>query len=291
MKLIPEPTLSKFPAQLLLVDDDLSLLKLLSLRLESAGHEVITAESGPQALEILKQITPDLVLSDLRMDEMDGLALFDKIQALYPGLPVIILTAHGTIPDAVQATRRGVSGFLTKPVDKDQLFGLIDELKGSRPVDPNNKNYPDLLTRSPLLVQLMAKQLLTEAVGRLDSQASGFAPEALELLAKTPWPGSVRQLQGVIEQCAGLTNQPLITAKLVNQALNDESANLPHLSEARAEFEKAYIIKVLRIAEGKVTTAAQLAGRNRTDFYKLLNKHGLEAARFKEEAKRAKVER
>ncbi|WP_027849255.1 response regulator [Marinospirillum minutulum] len=288
MKLLPETKVSEHPAQLLLVDDDLSLLKLLSLRLESAGHEVVTAESGPEALEILKQFTPDLVLSDLRMDEMDGLALFEEIQQSYPGLPVIILTAHGTIPDAVQATRCGVAGFLTKPVDKNQLFSLIDELKGTRPVDTSNKDYPDVLNRSPLLVQLMAKQLLNEAANRLESQANGFAPEALELLAKTPWPGSVRQLQGVIEQCAGLTNQPMITAELVNRILTDETTDLPHLSEARAEFEKAYLIKVLRLAEGKVTKAAELAGRNRTDFYKLLNKHGLEAARFKEEAKSVK---
>ena len=289
MKLLPETKVSEHPAQLLLVDDDLSLLKLLSLRLESAGHEVVTAESGPEALEILKQFTPDLVLSDLRMDEMDGLALFEEIQQSYPGLPVIILTAHGTIPDAVQATRCGVAGFLTKPVDKNQLFSLIDELKGTRPVDTSNKDYPDVLNRSPLLVQLMAKQLLNEAADRLESQANGFAPEALELLAKTPWPGSVRQLQGVIEQCAGLTNQPMITAELVNKILTDETTDLPHLSDARAEFEKAYLIKVLRLAEGKVTKAAELAGRNRTDFYKLLNKHGLEAAKFKEEAKREKL--
>jgi len=288
MKLLPETKVSEHPAQLLLVDDDLSLLKLLSLRLESAGHEVVTAESGPEALEILKQFTPDLVLSDLRMDEMDGLALFEEIQQSYPGLPVIILTAHGTIPDAVQATRCGVAGFLTKPVDKNQLFSLIDELKGTRPVDTSNKDYPDVLNCSPLLVQLMAKQLLNEAANRLESQANGFAPEALELLAKTPWPGSVRQLQGVIEQCAGLTNQPMITAELVNKILTDETTDLPHLSDARAEFEKAYLIKVLRLAEGKVTKAAELAGRNRTDFYKLLNKHGLEAARFKEEAKSVK---
>ncbi|GLR63388.1 response regulator [Marinospirillum insulare] len=289
MKLLPETKVSEHPAQLLLVDDDLSLLKLLSLRLESAGHQVVTAESGPEALEILKQFTPDLVLSDLRMDEMDGLALFEEIQQSYPGLPVIILTAHGTIPDAVQATRCGVAGFLTKPVDKNQLFSLIDELKGTRPVDTSNKDYPDVLNRSPLLVQLMAKQLLNEAANRLESQANGFAPEALELLAKTPWPGSVRQLQGVIEQCAGLTNQPMITAELVNRILTDETTDLPHLSDARAEFEKAYLIKVLRLAEGKVTKAAELAGRNRTDFYKLLNKHGLEAARFKEEAKSVKL--
>lgn len=286
MKLIPEIRRSEHPARLLLVDDDLSLLKLLALRLESAGHEVITAASGPEALEHLRTIQPDLVLSDLRMDEMDGLALFAEIQKLYPGLPVIILTAHGTIPDAVEATRQGVSGFLTKPVDKQQLFALIDELKSNqKPADA--PGYPDLLARSPLLVQLMARQLLQEATERLETQVNGFAPEALELLAATPWPGSVRQLQGVIEQCAELSDQPMISAELVGNVLQDETRELPPLNEARAEFEKAYLVKVLRMAKGKVTEAARLAGRNRTDFYKLLNKHALDPARFKESARRA----
>jgi DNA-binding NtrC family response regulator len=288
MKLIPEIQRSAHPARILLVDDDLSLLKLLSLRLESAGHEVMTAASGAEALELLKQGLPDLVLSDLRMDGMDGLTLFDEIQQRHPGLPVIILTAHGTIPDAVEATRQGVSGFLTKPVDKQQLFALIEELKVSRSMQADGNTPADLLERSPLLVQLMARQLLNQASEKLDSPATGFAPEALEMLAATPWPGSVRQLQGVIEQCAELSDQPLVSAELVQSILQGEHPSLPPLNEARAEFEKAYLVKVLRLAEGKVTEAARLAGRNRTDFYKLLNKHALEPARFKEQARRNK---
>ncbi|SFX20775.1 response regulator [Marinospirillum alkaliphilum] len=289
MKLIPEIRPSEHPARILLVDDDLSLLKLLSLRLETAGHEVVTAESGAEALEHLKHYLPDLVLSDLRMDGMDGLTLFDEIQQLHPGLPVIILTAHGTIPDAVEATRQGVSGFLTKPVDKQQLFALIEELKVSRSEKTDEGSNADLLERSPLLVQLMARQLLTQASEKLDSKVTGFAPEALEVLAATPWPGSVRQLQGVIEQCAEMSDQPLISAELVQSILQNGEQGLPPLNEARAEFEKAYLIKVLRLAEGKVTEAAKLAGRNRTDFYKLLNKHALEPARFKEQARKEKT--
>ncbi|STU99358.1 sensory histidine kinase YfhA [Klebsiella pneumoniae] len=69
----------------------------------------------------------DLVISDLRMDEMDGLQLFSEIQKGHPGMPVIILTAHGSIPDAVAATQQGVFSFLTKPVDKDALYKAIDE--------------------------------------------------------------------------------------------------------------------------------------------------------------------
>ncbi|CCJ99180.1 Putative sensory histidine kinase YfhA [Cronobacter malonaticus 507] len=85
------------PARLLLVDDDPGLLKLLGLRLTSEGFTVETAESGHEGLRILAREKIDLVISDLRMDEMDGMQLFAEIQKLQPGMPVIILTAHGSI--------------------------------------------------------------------------------------------------------------------------------------------------------------------------------------------------
>ena len=122
-----QPGKSSNTAHILLVDDDTSLLKLLGMRLESRGFRVTTAESGREALTHIEETSPDLVLSDLRMDEMDGLALFHELQRRVPGIPVIILTAHGSIPDAVSATRQGVFSFLTKPVDRDELFEAIDE--------------------------------------------------------------------------------------------------------------------------------------------------------------------
>ncbi len=97
------------PARLLLVDDDPGLLKLLGMRTVSEGYSVVTAESGPEALRVLGREKVDLVISDLRMDEMDGLQLFSEIQKGHPGMPVIILTAHGSIPDAVAATQQGCS--------------------------------------------------------------------------------------------------------------------------------------------------------------------------------------
>lgn len=114
-------------ANLLLVDDDPGLLKLLGMRLSSEGFRVSTAESGPEALKVLNKEKIDLVISDLRMDEMDGMALFAEIQKTHSGMPVIILTAHGSIPDAVAATREGVFSFLTKPVDRDALYKAIDD--------------------------------------------------------------------------------------------------------------------------------------------------------------------
>src|SRR6185436_18304134 len=103
--------------RILLIDDDKDLLHLISMRLAAAGYEVTSCESGESALASLAVSRPELVITDLRMAGMDGLALFDAIHRNAPGLPVVILTAHGTIPEAVDATRRGVFGFLTKPFD------------------------------------------------------------------------------------------------------------------------------------------------------------------------------
>ena len=113
---------------ILLVDDDPDLLKLISLRLTSAGYRVRTADSGETALALLAVARPSVVISDLRMPGIDGLQLFDAIHRQHPALPVIILTAHGTIPDAVSATQRGVFGFLIKPFDSQDLLQKVKQL-------------------------------------------------------------------------------------------------------------------------------------------------------------------
>ena len=115
---------SKTP--ILVVDDDPDLLRLLSLRLGAAGHAVTAVASAEEALARLELARPRLVLSDVRLPGMDGLKLYDAIQARYPGLPVILLTAHGTIPDAVDATMRGVFSYLTKPFDGQELMAAVD---------------------------------------------------------------------------------------------------------------------------------------------------------------------
>src|SRR6187399_3593190 len=112
---------------ILLVDDDPDLLKLISLRLTSAGYRVRTADSGETALAALAVVRPSAVITDLRMPGIDGMQLFDAIHRQDPALPVIILTAHGTIPDAVSATQRGVFGFLTKPFDSQDLLQKVAE--------------------------------------------------------------------------------------------------------------------------------------------------------------------
>ena len=142
-------------SRILLVDDDASLLKLMSMRLRSQGYEVDTADSAEGALDRLRQQRADLVLSDLRMGGMDGLALFERIQSQWLGMPVIIMTAHGTIPDAIQATRSGVFSFLTKPIDKDELLVTIEHaLSLTRPKQQHE--WQSLIqTRNPQMEQLL----------------------------------------------------------------------------------------------------------------------------------------
>ena len=111
--------------RILVVDDDPDLLDLIAMRLNSAGYEVALASSGEEALDIFRAERPRVVVCDLRMDGMDGHELFAHLHAMAPSIPVIILTAHGTIPDAVAATQRGVFSFLTKPFDGKELVARV----------------------------------------------------------------------------------------------------------------------------------------------------------------------
>src|SRR5262245_13381170 len=442
---------------ILLVDDDPDILKLVSMRLAAPGHGVKEAESGERALALLAAARPDLVITDLKMDGMDGLALFDEIRKQAPTLPVIILTAHGTIPDAVAATRRGVFAFQPKPFDGKLLLDQVEQaLKFSGAAGPGGSDEDwrrDFVTQSPKMENVLhqarlvaqseasvflqgasgtGKELLARAIHRASRRAQGpfvavncaaipenlleselfghrkgsftganydhkglipaadqgtlfldeigdmpfalqakllrvlqdrevravgatqgapvdvriisathrdldaqmkegrfredlyyrlnvvsldlpllserredivplathylkstaarynkdvqaFAPEALQLLLAAPWPGNVRQLVNVIEQVVALCASGLVPASLVQQALKEEPARLASLEQARGAFEREYLIRILRITGGSVTQAAKLAQRNRTEFYKLLERHKLEPKMFKPE--------
>src|SRR5512135_1092891 len=143
--------MDKSQKRILLIDDDKDLLHLVSMRLRAAGYAVVTAESGQAGLAAMAATPPDMVITDLRMEGMDGLALFDAIHRDAPSLPVVIVTAHGTIPEAVAATRRGVFGFLTKPFDPKLLLDTVAEalrLSGA-PTGSEHGWRTELVTRSP----------------------------------------------------------------------------------------------------------------------------------------------
>lgn len=451
--------MSRNKGRVLLVDDDPDVLKLLELRLKAAGFETVTAGSGAEALARLEVDRPQAVLTDLRMEGMDGLELFEAIHERRPALPVLMLTAHGTIPDAVAATRGGVFAFLTKPFDGREVIEQVERAirvgggagKEAVPCDEGQEWRQELVTRSPAMEELLCqvrlvadsgasvlihgasgtgKEMLARAIHRaserrdqpfvafncaaipetlmeselfgyakgaftgavrdtpglfqaahggtllLDEigdmpaslqakllrvlqerqvrpvgstrpvpvdvrvvsathrdleeevragrfredlfyrlnvvvldipplaerredipllashflsrfrgasrkQVEGFSPDAMELLVSAPWPGNVRQLANVVEQAFALTTTPLIPATLVQRALRSQPADLPSLEEARADFEREYLSRLLKITRGNVSQAARLAERNRTDFYKLLRRHQLDPALFK----------
>ncbi len=447
--------------QILVVDDDKDLLKLLTMRLEAAGYIVASAGSGEMALAQVAAFKPLLVITDLRMGGMDGLKLFDALHQADPSLPVIILTAHGSIPDAIEATRRGVFGFLTKPFESKELlrqvasainitFGqaedaqvngrddswreafvtrspslnaLLDQARlvatsdasilihgesGTgkellanaihRASSRNNKPFvaincgaiPEALLESELFghvrgsftgasrdhkglfqsanggtifldeigdmplplqvkllralqdrtvrpvgatqnididvriisathrdltaemkagnfredlyyrlnvvgfdipslaqrredIPLLAGHFLNLITGKYQKNINGFAPEAMEMLVTAPWPGNVRQLQNIVEQTAVLCTTPIIPASLVQKALRDDVGSILPLEDARRHFERDYLVRLLKVTDGSVTQAARLAKRNRTEFYKLLQRHQLTPSQFKEQ--------
>jgi two-component system response regulator GlrR len=124
-------------ARILIVDDDPALLRLLSLRLRHEGHDVIEADSGEAALARLDHELPQLLMTDLRMGGMDGMQLFEAVHRRHPLLPVLMLTAHGTIPDAVRALQRGVFGYIPKPFEARDLMAEVN-----RPWPPRRRWAP-----------------------------------------------------------------------------------------------------------------------------------------------------
>jgi two-component system response regulator GlrR len=446
-------------AHVLIVDDDPDLLRLLSMRLSAAGYRVTAVESAEAALAQVEIERPQLVLSDVQLPGKDGLALFDAIRSRHPSLPVILLTAHGTIPDAVQATSRGVYTYLTKPFDGKALLDTISQaLALSAPADAGSRADDTwreaIVSRSSGMAELLAeaklvagsdasvlirgesgsgKELLAQAIhlasARADrpfvavncgaipeslleselfghvkgaftgavanhaglfqaanrgtlfldeigdmplalqvkllrvlqermvrpvgaSQAipvdvrimsathrdldaamaegqfredlyyrlnvvaltlptlaerredipllanhflaklaikygkkvNGFAPDALKALAAASWPGNVRQLHNVVEQVSALTTTQIIPLALVQRALRVPSVEVLTLTDARLRFERDYLVGLLKLTDGNVADAARLAGRNRTEFYRLLQRHGLTPGIFRGDA-------
>jgi two-component system response regulator GlrR len=134
-------------------------------------------------------------------------------------------------------------------------------------------------------IPLLASHFLTQLAERYSKEVRGFAPEAMERMVSAPWPGNVRQLYNVVEQVVTLSPTPIVSEDLVQKALNEAPEALPSFADARHQFERDYLARVLQMTGGNVSQAARLAKRNRTEFYKLLNRHHLDPALFKQSAR------
>jgi two-component system response regulator GlrR len=130
-------------------------------------------------------------------------------------------------------------------------------------------------------IPLLAQHFLKNIAQKTKKELSAFSEEAMELLVGAPWPGNIRQLLNVVEQVAVLTTTPIIPGSLVQKALKNPSQKILSYAEAKSRFERQYLCQLLQITSGKVSQAARLAKRNRTEFYRLLSRHNIEPAFFK----------
>lgn len=439
---------------ILLVDDDPDILQLLSMRLNASGYRVTTASSGEEALASLDREQAAAVVTDLRMEPMDGMALFTHIQKSWPNVPVIMLTAHGSIREAVEATQQGLFSFLTKPIDNRELRQVLDQALelGGLGATPKAGWSDAIVTRSELMFKRLeqarrlarsdinvliggesgtGKELLAQAVHNasarseqpfiavncgaipaelLESELFGhvkgaftgathnrdglflaadggtlfldeigdmplnlqvkllrvlqerkirplgssadqpidvriisathrdleqaiaeqgfredlfyrlnvaqlalpplrerkedipllarsflediarrtgdtvrqLSPGGQRMLLQFDWPGNIRQLRNVIEQLVALSPSPLIPEPMIAEVLPEqESPALVPLKEAKRQFERDYVVRILRMTGGNITEAARLAGRNRSDFHKIMKRHELDSERFR----------
>lgn len=447
--------------RILLVDDDTGLLHLLTLRLTAMGFAITACATADEALAAARRDVFDMAITDLRLADQDGLVLMEELRQVHPELPVLILTAHGSIPNAVEAMQKGACGYLTKPFD-DKEFAvhvekalaqrrmsreiqrlklLVRELYGLENVVARSPSMQELLQQvarvadtdatislsgetgtgkeviarvihcnsrrakgpfvaincgaipenlieselfghvkgaftgaqyakrglfqsadrgtlfldeigeTPLAVQVkllralqerevqevgalhptkvdvriitatnrdlaqavragmfredlyyriqvvpiavpplrerrddippLAQHFLRQSAQRSNKEVRGFLPDALRQLILNPWAGNVRELENVVEKAVIMATQDMITADLLPAAPASSDGQLKSLTEAKGDFERQYLKEVLQAAGGNISRAAQIAGRYRADFYKLLRRHGLHPADMK----------
>ena len=198
-------------ARVLVVDDDPGLLDLIEIRLAAVGYAVSCAASGAQALELFRSERPRVVISDLRMDGMDGHALFALLHAEAPTVPVIMLTAHGTIPDAVAATQRGVFGFLTKPFDGRELLAKVAEAMAVSPPVATSAGADPAWRSGIVSSSLVMEELLRQARRAADADdpvlISGPRGSGKESLARAIHAASRRAGKPfIVVRCAELAH-------------------------------------------------------------------------------------
>ena len=441
--------------RILVVDDDQGLLHLLKMRLTAMGFAVSTCVSGEEAIAAARREVFDLAITDLHLPGLDGLAVMEELLLTHPNLPILILTAHGSIPNAVEAMQKGAYGYLTKPFDDKELTVYIEKALGqqrmsreiqrlkllvkelyglenvvarspkmqllleqvaqvadtdaticlsgetgtgkeviARVIHCNSRRargpfiavncgaipetlfeselfghvkgaftgahgskrglfqsansgtlFLDEISEIPLALQvkllralqerevqevgsehptrvdvriitatnkdleqavrtgafredlyyriqvvplkvpplrerrddipLLAQHFLKQSAQRMKKDIRGLLPDTMQRLMLYPWPGNVRELENMIEKAVIMSTQDMITADLIPVLTQSDEGPLKPLTEAKEEFERGYLKEILQLTGGNISRAAQIAGRYRADFYKLLRKYGL----------------
>jgi two-component system response regulator GlrR len=449
--------------KILLVDDDQNFIDLVKMRLESKNYKVTPVLKEEEAIEAVKEQTFDVSLVDLQLSHQDGISLMERLHSILPEMPVIIITAHGSIESVVDAMKRGAYSYITKPFNPPDLLLQIEKALENRRLTSEIKRLKSLLKERYEFANIVAKsekmQGVLEVVSRiaqtdstvyihgesgtgkeliakaihvtsdrrdkpfvaincaalpenlLESELFGhekgaftgairskrglftqghegtifldeigdmalstqakllrvlqerqfypvgsersvevdirvivatqkdladqvkqglfredlfyrihvvpihlpplrerkedipslvdyflrvfsqqmnkevkrLSPKAMQKLMLHEWPGNVRELENTIEYAMAMTQQDIISEDLIFEAkIPISRESIKPLREARDEFEKEYLIRLLELCEGNVTNASKVAGKHRVDFYDLLKKHGLKTEDFRE---------
>lgn len=197
-------------ARILVVDEDPALRRLMMVRLGAANYQVQTADSARAALDACARWRPHLVITALRMVPMDGLGLLSELKGRWPDLNVIILTAHGTIPEAVAATQCGAFGFLVKPIEKPELLGQVRRAILASPFTYTKGDWrADIVSRSQLMEDRLGQ---ANCAARSDVAVllSGESGTGKELFARAIHAASTRREKPfIVVKCADRTEESL----------------------------------------------------------------------------------
>lgn len=204
--------------QILVVDDEPNLCRVLAAQLTSDGHEVHVAADGEQALGVLREHHIDLVITDLKMPRMDGMALLRESLALDPDLPVILLTAHGTVDNAVEALKTGAFDYITKPFDQAEVRAIVGKALRARELASANATRsanPAAASKYGIIGDSQAIKQLNDVIERVaDTSASalilGEAGTGKELVARALHQNSSRSARPFIKlNCAAVPRELL----------------------------------------------------------------------------------
>jgi DNA-binding response OmpR family regulator len=186
--------------RVLIVEDEPNVRLVFRTALESPGYEIATSEDGEAAMKALRTFPADVVLLDLQMPNLDGMGFLKRLRAEGNNVPVVIVTAHGNVPDAVAAMRLGAFDFLAKPLTPDALRNVVTDVLGraSRPPEPARARA------APAPAEGAAAGLLAEAKQALHERKFDHAEHLLSQAAgRDPRGAEARYLLGVLHEMRG----------------------------------------------------------------------------------------
>ena len=255
---------------ILVVDDEESMRWFLERTLRREGYDVLVAEDGPEAIRLAQDRPPTLVLADVRMPGMDGVALMRALRTLLPGVPVVLMTAFGAVDDALHAMKQGAVDYITKPFRVEQIRDVVSRSMG-------------LPTRAPTLRDVTAEsdEDGPPPLSQVPAMTSGIERSASD--------GALSPAASPLTPLAVLKGSPTTLAAYLRARV--EERGLPMAAESASGdldlrgmtrlAEALYVDELLLITEGNVSRAAEIAGITRPNLHRKIQDLGLAADSYR----------